>query len=94
MQFLDLFKASGGLVESVKIVFFRMLSRGAQIQKVSVEINSGVLNKYGKMAGNLRHEPSLVTGSHSGHYILRQFLECDRGEEFGRVNVAENITNV
>jgi hypothetical protein len=49
MQFSDLFKASDGLVDTFKIIFFRMLPRGAQIQKVRAEINSGVLKKYGKM---------------------------------------------
>jgi len=36
-------------VDSVKIVFFRMLPRGAQIEKVRAEINSGLLKKYGKV---------------------------------------------
>ncbi len=49
MQFSDLFKASDGLVDTLKIIFFRMLPRGAQIQKIRAEINSGVLKKYGKM---------------------------------------------
>jgi hypothetical protein len=52
MQFSDLFNnASDGLVETVKIVLFRMLPRGAQIQKVRAEINRGLLKKYGKMTG-------------------------------------------
>lgn len=49
MQFSDFFNGSGGLLESVRTVFFRMLPRGAQIQKVRAEINSGVLKKYGKL---------------------------------------------
>lgn len=49
MQFSDFFNAGGNLVDTVKIVFFRMLPRGAQIQKVRAEINSGLLKKYGKM---------------------------------------------
>lgn len=52
MQFSDLFNnASDGLVETVKIVLFRMLPRRAQIQKVRAEINSGVLKQYGKLTG-------------------------------------------
>ena len=51
MQFSDFFNVGGGLMDTVKIVFFRMLPRGAQIQKVSAELNSGVLKKYGKMTG-------------------------------------------
>ncbi len=35
--------------DTVKIVFFRMLPRGAQIEKVRAEINSGLLKKYGRM---------------------------------------------
>ena len=51
MQFMDFFNNAGsGLVESVKIVLFRMLPRGAQIEKVRAEINSGLLKKYGKMS--------------------------------------------
>jgi hypothetical protein len=49
MQFSDFLSAGGGLVDSVKIVFFRMLPRGAQIEKVRAEINSGLLKKYGKV---------------------------------------------
>lgn len=36
-------------MDTVKIVLFKMLPRGVQIQKVRAEINSGVLKKYGKM---------------------------------------------
>ena len=50
MQFSDFFNnASDGLVETVKIVLFKMLPRGAQIEKVRTEINRGLLKKYGKM---------------------------------------------
>jgi hypothetical protein len=49
MQFSDFLNVGGGLVDSVKIVFFRMLPRGAQIEKVRGEINSGLLKKYGRI---------------------------------------------
>jgi hypothetical protein len=49
MQFSDFFNVGGGLTDTVKIVFFRMLPRGAQIEKVRAEINSGLLKRYGKM---------------------------------------------
>jgi len=49
MQFSDFFNAGSGLVDTVKIVLFRMLPRGAQIEKVRAEINSVLLKKYGKM---------------------------------------------
>lgn len=49
MQFSDFFNVGSGLVDTVKIVLFRMLPRGAQIEKVRVEINHGLLKKYGKM---------------------------------------------
>jgi hypothetical protein len=49
MQFSDFLNVGGGLVDSAKIVFFRMLPRGAQIEKVRAELNSGLLKKYGKM---------------------------------------------
>ena len=49
MQFSDFFKAGSDLADTVKIVFFRMLPRGAQIEKIRAEINSGLLKKYGKM---------------------------------------------
>ena len=51
MQFSDFFNAGSGLMDTVKIVFFRMLPRGAQIEKVRAEINSGLLKKYGKLTG-------------------------------------------
>ena len=49
MQLSDFLNVGGGLADTVKIVFFRMLPRGAQIEKVRAEINSGLLKKYGKM---------------------------------------------
>src|ERR1017187_6934682 len=49
MQFSDFFNVGSGLGDTVKIVFFRMLPRGAQIEKVRAEINSGLLKKYGKI---------------------------------------------
>ena len=49
MQFSDFFNAGTGLADTVKIVFFRMLPRGAQIEKVRTEINGDPLKKYGKM---------------------------------------------
>ena len=51
MQFSDFFNGGGGLMDTVKIVFFGMLPRGAQIQKVRAELNSGILKKYGRMTG-------------------------------------------
>ncbi len=48
MQFSDFFNVGGDLMDTVKIVFFRMLPKGAQIQKVMAELNSGILKKYGK----------------------------------------------
>jgi hypothetical protein len=49
MQFSDFFNAGTGLVDTIKIVLFRMLPRGAQIEKARAEINSGLLKRYGKM---------------------------------------------
>ena len=49
MQLSDFFNGRGDLLDTVKIVFFRMLPREAQIQKVRAEINSDLLKKYGKM---------------------------------------------
>ena len=51
MQFSDFFNVGGDLMDTVKIVLFKMLPRGAQIQKVRAELNSGILKKYGKMTG-------------------------------------------
>lgn len=52
MQLNDFFNNAGnGLVDTVRTVFFRMLPRGAQIDKVRQEINAGLLKKYGKMTG-------------------------------------------
>ena len=49
MQFRDFFNAGSDLADTVKIVLFRMLPRGAQIDKVRAEINRGLLKKYGRM---------------------------------------------
>ena len=49
MQFSDFFNAGSDLVDAVKTVFFRMLPRGAQIEKVRAEINNGLLKSYGKV---------------------------------------------
>jgi hypothetical protein len=49
MQLSDFLSVGGGLTDTVKIVFFKMLPRGAQIEKVRTEINSGLLKKYGKI---------------------------------------------
>ena len=49
MNFSDFFNAGSGLVDTVKIVLFQMLPRGARIQKVRAEINCGFLKKYGKL---------------------------------------------
>lgn len=49
MQFSDFFNAGSALADTVKIVFFKMLPRGAQLEKVRAEINNGLLKKYGKI---------------------------------------------
>jgi hypothetical protein len=49
MQLSDFLNAGSGFVDSVKIVLFQMLPRGAQIEKVRAEINNGLLRKYGKL---------------------------------------------
>ena len=49
MQFSDFAKAGSGLMDTVQIVFFKMLPRGAQIDKVRAEINRSLLKEYGKM---------------------------------------------
>jgi hypothetical protein len=49
MHFSDFLKAGSDLADTFKMVLFRMLPRGAQIEKVRAEINSGLLKKYGKM---------------------------------------------
>ena len=51
MQFSGFFNAGSGLGDTLKIVVFRMLPRGAQIEKIRAEINNGLLKKYGKMTG-------------------------------------------
>jgi len=49
MQFSDFLNAGSGLADTIQIVVFKMLPRGAQIEKVRTEINRGVLKKYGKL---------------------------------------------
>ena len=49
MQFTDFFNLGSGLGDAVKIVLFRILPRGAQIEKVRAEINNSLLKKYGKI---------------------------------------------
>jgi hypothetical protein len=49
MQLSDFFNAGSGLADTVKIVFFRMLPRRAQIEKVRAEINRSLLKKYGRL---------------------------------------------
>jgi hypothetical protein len=49
MQFGDFFNAGSGLVDAVKMFFFKMLPRGAQIEKVRAELNRGLLKKYGRL---------------------------------------------
>jgi hypothetical protein len=49
MQFADFFNAGSGLLDTAKIVLFRMLPRGAQIDKVRAEINRSLLKKYGRL---------------------------------------------
>lgn len=49
MQFSDFLSGGGALVDTVKMVLFRMLPRGAQIQKVRAEINNGLLKRFGKL---------------------------------------------
>jgi hypothetical protein len=51
MNFSGFFNVGGDLVDTVKIVLFKMLPRGAQIQKARAEINNSLLKKYGKMTG-------------------------------------------
>ena len=50
MQLSDFFNYGSDLGDMVKIVFFRMLPRAAQIEKVRVEINKGLLKKYGRLS--------------------------------------------
>ena len=50
MQAVDLFSNAGSkFFNTLKITFFRMLPRGAQINRVKGEINKGLLRPYGKM---------------------------------------------
>ena len=37
------------MIDTVQIVFFKMLPRGTQIEKVRTEINRSLLKEYGKM---------------------------------------------
>jgi hypothetical protein len=49
VQINNFFHAVSGLGDSIKIVFFKMLPRRAQIEKVRVEINNSLLKNYGNM---------------------------------------------
>ena len=49
MQLSDFLNGGSDLLDTVKIVFFKMLPRGSQIQKVRAEINNSLLKKYGRM---------------------------------------------
>ena len=49
VRFSEFFNAGSGWGDAVKIVFFRMLPRGAQIEKVRSEFNTGLLKQYGTM---------------------------------------------
>ena len=49
MKFGDFFNVGSGLLDAVKIILFKMLPRGSQIQKVRAELNQGLLKKYGKL---------------------------------------------
>jgi len=49
MQLSDFFQAVNGLGDTVRKVFFGMLPRRAQIEKVRAEINNGLLKKFGTM---------------------------------------------
>ena len=75
MQFSDFFNAGSGLVDTVKIVVFRMLPRGAQIEKVRAEINNGFLKKYGKMT---KLEIDKENKSISADFDLKGEIECVR----------------
>jgi len=55
MQLSDFFNAGSGLADTVKIVFFKMLPRGAQIEKVRAEINRSLLKKYGQIDKNKKN---------------------------------------
>ncbi len=75
MQFSDFFNIGNGLTDTVKIVVFRMLPRGAQIEKVRAEINSGLLKKYGKMT---RLEIDKENKTISADLVLKGETECVR----------------
>ena len=49
MQLADFFNAGSGLLDTAKIVLFKMLPRGAQLEKVRAEINRSLLKKYGTL---------------------------------------------
>jgi len=49
MQFRDFLKATRGLVDMLKILLFRMLPRGTQIEKVRAEINNDLLHNNAKV---------------------------------------------
>src|SRR5450755_885416 len=74
MQLSDFFNhASDGLVETVKIVLFKMLPRGAQIEKVRAGINRGLLKTYGKL---IRLEIDNVNKTISADLDLKGEKEC------------------
>ena len=75
MQFSDFFNVGSGLTDTVKIVLFRMLPRGAQIEKVRAEINNGLLKKYGKMT-QLKIDKENKTIS--ADLVLKGETECVR----------------
>jgi len=50
MQISDFSKSGSGLMDTVQMVFFKMLPRGAQIEKVRAEINRSLLKPYGKIS--------------------------------------------
>ena len=75
MQFSDFFNLGSGLTDTVKIIFFRMLPRGAQIEKVRAEINSGLLKKYGKMTKlEIDKEKKII----SADLVLKGETDCVR----------------
>lgn len=49
MQLSDFSKAGSGLLDAAQMIFFRMLPREAQIEKVRAEINRSLLKPYGKI---------------------------------------------
>ena len=75
MQFSDFFNLGSGLTDTVKIIFFRMLPRGAQIEKVRAEINSGLLKKYGKMTKLEIDKEKMII---SADLVLKGETDCVR----------------